>query len=54
MTFNENANVGGNTARRRGAGVAVAGGGIAGLGAIAVILFQLFTGQDLSSIIPTQ
>lgn len=52
MTFNENANVGGNTARRRGAGVAVAGGGIAGLGAIAVILFQLFTGQDLSSIMP--
>jgi len=54
MTFNENANVGGNTARRRGAGVAVAGGGIAGLGAIAVILFQLFTGQDLSSIMPAQ
>ncbi|WP_374976568.1 neutral zinc metallopeptidase [Microbacterium trichothecenolyticum] len=54
MTFNENANVGGNTARRRGGGVAVAGGGIAGLGAIAVILFQLFTGQDLSSVIPSQ
>ena len=53
MTFNENANVGGNTARRRGRGVAVAGGGIAGIGAIAVLLFQLFTGQDLSSIIPT-
>ena len=52
MTFNENANVGGNTARRRGAGVAVAGGGIAGLGAIAVLLFQLFTGQDLSSVVP--
>jgi predicted metalloprotease len=53
MTFNENANVGGNTARRRGAGAAVAGGGIAGIGAIAVLLFQLFTGQDLSGIIPT-
>ncbi len=52
MTFNENANVGGNTARRRGAGVAVAGGGIAGLGAIAVLLFQLFTGADLSSVMP--
>jgi predicted metalloprotease len=52
MTFNENANVGGNTARRRGAGAAVAGGGIAGIGAIAVLLFQLFTGQDLSSILP--
>ncbi|MCC2032997.1 KPN_02809 family neutral zinc metallopeptidase [Microbacterium allomyrinae] len=53
MTFNENANVGGNTARRRGAGVAVAGGGIAGIGAIAVLLFQLFTGTDISGIIPT-
>ena len=52
MTFNENANVGGNSARRRGAGVAVAGGGIAGLGALAVILFQLFTGTDISGIIP--
>jgi predicted metalloprotease len=52
MTFNENANVGGNTARRRGAGVAVAGGGIAGIGAIAVLLFQLFTGTDISGIVP--
>ncbi|MDW4573590.1 neutral zinc metallopeptidase [Microbacterium sp. M3] len=52
MTFNENANVGGNTARRRGGGVAIAGGGLAGLGAIAFLLFQLFTGQDLSSIAP--
>ncbi len=53
MTFNENANVGGNTARRRGAGAVVAGGGIAGIGAIAVLLFQLFTGQDISSLVPT-
>jgi predicted metalloprotease len=52
MTFNENANVGGNTARRRGAGVAVAGGGVVGLGAIAVLLLQLFTGQDFSSVLP--
>jgi hypothetical protein len=51
MTFNDNANVGGNSARRRGAGVAVAGGGIAGLGAIAVLLFQLFTGTDLSGLL---
>jgi len=51
MTFNENASVGGNTARRRGAGVAVAGGGIAGLGAIAVLLFQLFTGTDISGLV---
>lgn len=52
MTFNENANVGGNRARRRGAGAAVAGGGIAGIGAIAVLLFQLFTGTDVSGLLP--
>jgi predicted metalloprotease len=52
MTFNENANVGGNRARRRGAGAAVAGGGIAGIGAIAVLLFQLFTGTDISGLVP--
>lgn len=51
MTFNDNASVGGNTARRRGRGAAVAGGGIAGLGAIAVLLFQLFTGTDLSGLV---
>lgn len=51
MTFNDNASVGGNSARRRGAGVAVAGGGIAGLGAIAVLLFQLFTGTDISGLL---
>jgi uncharacterized protein len=52
MTFNDNASVGGNSARRRGGGgIAVAGGGIAGLGAIAVLLFQLFTGTDLSGLL---
>jgi predicted metalloprotease len=51
MTFNDNASVGGSTARRRGGGAAIAGGGIAGLGAIAVLLFQLFTGQDLSGLV---
>jgi predicted metalloprotease len=51
MTFNDNASVGGNTARRRGAGVAVAGGGVAGLGALAVLLFSLFTGTDVSGIV---
>ena len=51
MTFNDNARVGGNTAKRRGAGVAVAGGGIAGIGAIAVLLFSLFTGTDLSGLL---
>ncbi len=51
MTFNDNASVGGNTARRRGGGAAIAGGGIAGLGAIAVLLVQLFTGTDLSGLL---
>lgn len=51
MTFNDNANVGGSTARRRGRGAAVAGGGIAGLGALAVLLFQLFTGTDISGLV---
>jgi hypothetical protein len=51
MTFNDNASVGGNSARRRGGGIAVAGGGIAGLGALAVLLFQLFTGTDLSGLL---
>ncbi len=52
MTFNPNANVGGNTARRRGTGIAVAGGGVAGIGALAVLLLNLFTGADFSGIIP--
>ncbi|TDN90845.1 neutral zinc metallopeptidase [Microbacterium sp. BK668] len=51
MTFNDNARVGGNTAKRRGAGVAVAGGGVAGLGALAVLLFSLFTGTDISGVV---
>jgi predicted metalloprotease len=51
MTFNDNARVGGSTARRRGGGAAIAGGGIAGIGAIAVLLFQLFTGTDLSGLL---
>ncbi|KQZ85750.1 neutral zinc metallopeptidase [Microbacterium sp. Root166] len=51
MTFNDNARVGGSTARRRGGGMAAAGGGIAGIGAIAVLLFQLFTGTDLSGLL---
>jgi uncharacterized protein len=51
MTFNDNARIGGTTAKRRGAGVAVAGGGIAGLGALAVLLFSLFTGTDVSGLL---
>ena len=51
MTFNDNASVGGSSARRRGGGAAIAGGGIAGIGAIAVLLFQLFTGTDISGLV---
>lgn len=51
MTFNDNANVGGNKARRRGRTAAVAGGGAIGLGGIAVLLLSLFTGQDFSGLL---
>lgn len=51
MTFNENANVGGNNARRRGRTAAVAGGGVVGLGAVAVLVISLLTGQDLSGLL---
>lgn len=51
MTFNENANVGGNKARRRGRNAAIAGGGTLGVGVIAVLLIQAFTGQDLSGLL---
>jgi predicted metalloprotease len=50
MTFNENANVGGNKARRRGRTAAVAGGG-AGIVGIAVLLISMFTGVDLSGLV---
>jgi predicted metalloprotease len=52
MTFNPNADVSGSGASRRGTGIAVAGGGIAGIGAIAVLLLNLFTGSDFSGLIP--
>ena len=51
MTFNDNARVGGNTARRRGRGAAIAGGGVVGLGAVVVLLLNLFTGGDFSSLL---
>lgn len=51
MTFNDNARIGGTTAKRRGAGIAVAGGGVAGLAGIAILLLNLFTGGDFSSIL---
>ncbi|MEV8274203.1 neutral zinc metallopeptidase [Microbacterium sp. NPDC077184] len=53
MTFNDNARVGGHSAKRRGRGVAIAGGGVAGLGVIAVLLLNLFTGGDFSGFLPT-
>lgn len=51
MTFNDNARVGGNRAKRRGRGAAIAGGGVVGLGAVVVLLVNLFTGADLSSLL---
>ncbi|MFT3798016.1 neutral zinc metallopeptidase [Microbacterium sp.] len=51
MTFNNNADVGGNTAKRRGRTTAVAGGGVVGLGAIVVIILNLVTGGDFASLL---
>lgn len=51
MTFNRNADVGGNKARKRGRTAAIAGGGTIGVGAIAILLIQAFTGQDLSGLL---
>lgn len=51
MTFNDNARVGDNTARRRGGTVAAVGGGVAGLGAVAALLIYFFTGADVSGLL---
>ena len=51
MTFNDNARVGGNSARRRGGTVAAVGGGAVGLGAVVVLLISLFTGTDLTGLL---
>lgn len=51
VTFNEDAKVGGNRARRRGRGVAIAGGGVAGVGVIVVLLLNMFTGGDFSALL---
>ncbi|MDR6866532.1 putative metalloprotease [Microbacterium resistens] len=48
MTFNPDADISGNTTRRRGRTAAIAGGGAVGLGAVAVLLISMFTGVDLS------
>ncbi|GAA3659388.1 KPN_02809 family neutral zinc metallopeptidase [Microbacterium marinilacus] len=51
MTFNENAKVGGNKARRRGRTTAIATGGGIGVLGIAVLLISAFTGQDLGGLL---
>ncbi|WP_336632398.1 MULTISPECIES: KPN_02809 family neutral zinc metallopeptidase [unclassified Microbacterium] len=51
MTFNSNADVSGSGAKRRGPGGGMIAGGIGGLGAIAVLLLQIFTGGDFSSLL---
>ncbi len=51
MTFNTNADVSGSGAKRRGPGGGAIAGGVGGLGAIAVILLQLFTGGDFTSLL---
>lgn len=51
MTFNEDAKVGGNRARRRGRGAAIAGGGVVGVGVIVVLLLNAFTGGDFSALL---
>lgn len=51
MTFNDNARVGGSRARRRGTTTAIVGGGVVGVGAIVVLLLNLFTGQDFSALL---
>ena len=51
MTFNENADFGKSKTSRRGRNTAIAGGGVVGLGGLAVLLISMFTGQDLSGLI---
>lgn len=51
MTFNDDARVGGNRARRRGAGAAIAGGGVVGIGAIVVLLLNAFGVVDLTGLL---
>lgn len=51
MTFNSNADVRGSGAKRRGPGGGAIAGGVGGLGAIAVILLNIFTGGNFSSLL---
>lgn len=54
VTFNDNARVGGNSAKRRGGTVAAIGGGTVGIGAIVVLLFSALTGTDLTGLLGGQ
>ncbi|WP_144711342.1 neutral zinc metallopeptidase [Curtobacterium pusillum] len=47
MTFNEDSKLEGGKVKRRGRTAAVAGGGVVGIGAIVVLLINVFTGGDL-------
>jgi len=51
MTFNPNADVSGNKARRRGRNTAIAGGGVVGLGALAVVLMNMFGLGDFAPLV---
>lgn len=47
MTFNDDSRLSGGRVKRRGRTAAVAGGGVVGIGAIVVLLLNVFTGGDL-------
>ncbi|UWF77736.1 MULTISPECIES: KPN_02809 family neutral zinc metallopeptidase [Microbacterium] len=51
MTFNPDADISGHSTRRRGRNAAIAGGGVVGLGGIAVLLISMFTGVDLTGLL---
>lgn len=51
MTFNPNADVSANKARHRGRNAAIAGGGVVGLGAIAVLLMNMFGLGDFAGLV---
>ncbi len=50
MTFNSNADVGGNKAKRRGRTAAVAGGSVVGIGGLLALVLSLLTGGDFSGL----
>ncbi|SNU01402.1 hypothetical protein SAMN06298212_11064 [Ruaniaceae bacterium KH17] len=51
MTFNPNADVSNTRAKRRGGGAAKVGGGV-GIVGVLVLLFSMFSGTDLTGLIP--